>query len=265
MISRILLFFLLMCHLTCNVTLSAEASQTDVGLWGDDKFAQIISSTTHLDKPGERIVALSSHFINSPYATDTLVGGPEEPEQLVINLSEFDCFTFLDVVEAMRRSTVVGDFPEQLRKVRYRNGIVAYAARRHFFSDWVTDDASPVSDVTSSVGKGRIKKVVKQLNFKSDGSHWLPGIAVTQREIHYIPGSMINASRPLPLLTGDYVGIYSEHAGLDVSHTGLIVKSKDSIMIRHASSLSGVERVIDEELLEYLQGKAGLVVYRVNP
>ena len=67
------------------------------------------------------------------------------------------------------------------------------------------------------------------------------------------------------LQNGDYVGVYSELAGLDVSHTGLIVKSKDQVMLRHASSRRGVERVVDEELITYLQGKPGLVVYRVEP
>jgi hypothetical protein len=67
------------------------------------------------------------------------------------------------------------------------------------------------------------------------------------------------------LRSGDYVGIYSEHAGLDVSHTGLIVKKSGQVLLRHASSRSNVKRVLDEDLLDYLRDKPGLVVYRVIP
>jgi hypothetical protein len=35
-------------------------------------------------------------------------------------------------------------------------------------------------------------------------------------------------------------------------------------MLRHASSRRGVDQVVDEELFTYLQGKPGLLVYRVK-
>ncbi len=256
---------LLMGCIMLNTTFSAEAGRARAGLWSDKKLTQIIVSANQFDNPGDRIVELSTHFINTPYVPNTLVGGPQVPEQLVVNLTELDCFTFLDVIEALRRASDAENFPAQLKNVRYRNGTVTYTARRHFFSDWVTDDAASVSDVTAGIGQGSVQAVIKQLNSKNDGSRWLPGITVTPREILYIPTDKINEELILTLQSGDYVGIYSEHAGLDVSHTGLIVINKDKVMLRHASSRSGVERVVDEELLVYLQGKSGLVVYRVKP
>lgn len=66
------------------------------------------------------------------------------------------------------------------------------------------------------------------------------------------------------LQAGDYVGFYSDHAGLDVSLAGLIVKANDIIMLRHASSRDKVRRVVDVDLVEYLQGEPGLEVYRVK-
>jgi len=67
------------------------------------------------------------------------------------------------------------------------------------------------------------------------------------------------------LHSGDYIGIYSPLGGLDVSHTGIIVKGEGRTFIRHASSRSETGRVVDEDLLQYLQGKPGLIVYRVKP
>jgi len=248
-----------------SLTSSAEASRANAGPWNDEKLTQIIVSANQFDNPGDRIVELSTHFINTPYVADTLIGSPQVPEQLVVNLTELDCFTFLDVIEALRRASSAENFPEQLMNVRYRNGTVTYAARKHFFSDWVTGDAASVSDVTAGIGQESVQAVIKQLNRKGDGSDWLSGITVTPREILYIPTNKIDNELLYALQSGDYVGVYSEQPGLDVSHTGLIVKSSGKVMLRHASSRSGVERVVDEELLEYLQGKAGLVVYRVKP
>jgi hypothetical protein len=254
-----LIFFLSSC-----VTLGADQRLVNLGRWSDPELSQIITTARQIDTPGERIVALSGHFMETPYAAATLVGGPQTEEQLVINLAEFDCFTFLDVIEALRRSSDLADFPEQLRQVRYRGGQVTYADRRHFFSDWVAGDSDWVGDVTAAVGQGRSQTAVKQLNLKSDGAHWLPGIPVTQRDVTYISTNNIDRKVLSALQVGDYVGIYSDRAGLDVSHTGLLVQGTAALMLRHASSRSGVRRVVDDDLLEYLKGKPGLVVYRAR-
>jgi len=265
MFCKIVTSLVLMYHFMCGMALATEMRQVEVGLWADAELTQVITSANQFVSPGEQIVQISDHFINTPYAANTLVGSPQEAEQLIINLSAFDCFTFLDVVEALRRSSVVDDFHAQLKNVRYRNATVAYAMRRHFFSDWVTGAATPIGDVTTTVGQGSAQAVVKQLNRRSEGTRWLADIPIVSRRISYIPVSEIDTQMLSLMQTGDYVGVYSELAGLDVSHTGLIVKSKGKVMLRHASSRRGVERVVDEELITYLQGKPGLVVYRVNP
>ncbi len=254
-----------MLHFMCGVMLAAETDLIDLGRWSGAELEQIIVSANRIDNPGERIVVLSSHFLNTPYAANTLVGSPQKTEQLVINLAGFDCFTLLDVIEALRRSRDVESFSEQLKQVRYRDGRVAYEKRRHFFSDWVVNDTTSISDVTTSVGQGWAITVPKRLNRKSDGTLWLPEIAVTERKIYYIPTRDIDTRVLSSLQSGDYIGIYSDKEGLDVSHTGLIVKNADHVILRHASSRSGVERVVDEVLLDYLQGKPGLIVYRVKP
>jgi hypothetical protein len=232
---------------------------------GNADLTQILTTTRDIEQPGDRIVAISTHFLDRPYLANTLVGGPDEAERLVVALNGFDCFTLLDVVEALRRSSVAEDFPLQLRRVRYRDGEVSYRGRRHFFSDWVAADNPVITDLTSEVGQGRAVKVMKQLNRKSDGTLWLPGITATSREIVYVPTSAITDQILRSLQAGDYVGIYSDLAGLDVSHTGVIVKTGMSVRLRHASSRTGIERVVDEGLLDYLRGKPGLVVYRVKP
>jgi len=254
----VVLLLFLFCFMVCSVW----ADEQDLL---DQRIKLILSSVQSITDPGDRIVALSSQFLDTPYVANTLHGGPHETEQLVITLRGFDCFTLLDVVEALRRTTSAEDFTDQLQTVRYRNGVVTYAERRHFFSDWVANDANGIVDVTSQVGQGSALTVDKQLNRKSDGTLWLPGIAVIPRKITYIPASKVDGTILQALRSGDYIGIYSEHAGLDVSHTGLIVTKGSNVMLRHASSRSNVNRVLDEDLLDYLRNKPGLVVYRVIP
>lgn len=263
-LKRLTLLFL-MFYLMLGVALVVCADSDSSGRWSRTELVEIITSAKLSTTPGEQIVSLSSHFIDTPYAANTLVGDPQTAEQLIINLDGFDCFTFLDVIEALRRAYNIDDFPEQLKNVRYFGGTVRYESRRHFFSSWIAGEVARIQDVTVDVGQGRAQKVEKQLNRRSDGSLWLPGIAVTPQQLHYIPSANIDMNVLSALVPGDYVGIYSNRAGLDVSHTGLIVKNDGNVMLRHASSRKGINKVVDEDLLSYLRDKPGLVVYRAKP
>ena len=225
---------------------------------------KVLQESAASEAPGDRIASISSHFLGAPYVANSLIGGPAEAEQLVTRLDGFDCFTFLDTVEALRRSTGVGDFPMQMMQVRYRAGVVSYENRRHFFSDWVSVEGSPIKDVTAIVGQGRERYVPKQLNARDGEATWVDGIDVTPRTIVYIPAGELDTKLLDALDSGDYVGVFSPRPGLDVSHTGLIVKSGTATMLRHASSRDGVEQVIDEDLMTYMRERPGLIVYRVR-
>ena len=223
----------------------------------------ILTESSAIASQGERITHISSYFLNTPYLRETLIGGPGEAEQLVLRLDGFDCFTFLDTVEALRRSQEAGDLPGQLRQVRYRGGVVSYESRRHFFSDWVADQNTFIHDATAWVGLGRERTVHKQLNARTGQDLWLQGIQVVPRTIAFLPAAELTPQVVGRLQPGDYIGVYSPEPGLDVSHTGLIVKADGKTLLRHASSRSGVERVTDDDLETYLHGKAGVIVYRV--
>ena len=229
----------------------------------DALIAKILREAAGNMSSSDRITSISSHFLGTPYLANSLIGSPAETEQLVLRLDGFDCFTFLDTVEALRRSNTAGDFPEQMVQVRYRDGKVSYENRRHFFSDWVSDHGPLIKDVTAIVSQGRAIYVDKTLNARASGAFWVPGIDVVPRTIAYIPASEVDETLLVALEPGDYVGVFSQRPGLDVSHTGLIVKTGATVMLRHASSREGVRRVIDEELDAYMHGKTGLIVYRV--
>ena len=62
--------------------------------------------------------------------------------------------------------------------------------------------------------------------------------------------------------TGDFVGIYSEIQGLDVSHVGIITIDDNIHYLRHASSAKEYKKVIDQDLKDYLSNKPGIIVLR---
>lgn len=234
----------------------------DFGKWTSAEFDALLGTAQKMPTPGGRIGFLTKQFMGLPYRSHTLIGSETEPEQFVVNLSAVDCFTLLDYLEAMRRSSSSAEFIDALKSVRYRNGEVEYRQRNHFFSDWVACQPEHIMDITAQIGGSEAITVDKVLNVKEDGGFWIPGLEPFHRRITYIPADGIDARVLAELRTGDYAGIYSGRAGLDVSHVGVIVKGPFVTYLRHASSLAERMQVVDDELVKYLPAKTGLVVYR---
>jgi hypothetical protein len=225
-------------------------------------WEQLPTEMAALNAPVARVVRISEKFLGTPYRADTLIGGPGHPEQLVIRFDAVDCFTFLDNVEALRRSKTPAEFRQRLAEVRYRDGVVAWDHRRHFFTDWVAAPDGPVSDVTAEVGGGRTQQTLKRLNRKADGTRFLPGVAVQERMIRFIPAAGLDDRVLDRLESGDYLGIYTPAAGLDVSHVGIIIRKERQLFLRHASSRREIGKVVDSDLIAYLAGKPGVVILR---
>ena len=235
---------------------------THLGNWTIDLLDIILRDAAAIQDTGKLIDFLSKIFLNTPYQGLTLIGDINTPEDLVVNLEGMDCMTFIEYVEAMRLSGSYTEFTENLKRVRYRNGEVTYESRRHFFTDWVGYTPQTVEDVTSIIGAIKTVRVRKELNLRSDGAFLLPGICVTEREISFIPVNAINNIVIERLKTGDYAGVYSDKEGLDVTHTGIIIKNNNDVYLRHASSRRDTYKITDEELINYLTVKDGLIILR---
>ncbi len=230
----------------------------NTGRWSEREVDDLIKKSSEIADAGERVAFLSRQFLGTIYKESTLLGGPETKEELVLDLGALDCFTFVDYIEAMRLSGSFAGLAEKLKRVRYRQGTVSFANRNHFFTDWREYNDEFVGDVTKKVGEAHAVKVQKMLNEKEDGTKWISGIPFINREIDYIPA-------PLPeevianFRTGDYAGVYSAAAGLDVSHIGIVVRN-NGLFLRHASSR--LMKVVDEDLKGYFSKKPGMIVLR---
>jgi len=234
----------------------------DLGGWSEAELEKTMREAFRIEGAGSRIAFLSGFFLGLKYRESTLIGDNNTSEIFVVNLSEVDCFTFIDYIEAMRLSDSFAHFIENLRKVRYRNSIVDYVNRKHFFTDWAEYEPAFVDDVTTQIGCGRDKSAVKMLNLKEDGTLYLPGIKPYHRSVNYMPSENIDDAVLQVLKSGDYAGIYSSKQGLDVSHVGIIIRDEDSIVLRHASSDRRYRKVIDQDLKEYISEKPGLIILR---
>ncbi len=245
-----------------------------LGNWTLGRLDNIMSESSKIKDLGLRISFISEQFLDTDYEKSTLIGDMNTPEIFVINLEGVDCFTFIDYMEVMRLSDSFSEFKENLKRVRYRSGEIAFENRNHFFTDWREFNSDFVDDVTGVIGAQRTKVVLKTLNTKEDGGYFLEGIKPLKRKIKYIPSSAIDDSVINKLKTGDYVGIYSSIQGLDVSHVGIIINWKEAIYpvrkkpfsngvnIRHASSAKKYRKVVDEDFRNYISDKPGIVILR---
>jgi len=244
------------------MTKREEKERIFLGKWTEAELDDLLRESFALNSPGKRLELLSGKFLGVPYWESTLIGDANTPEVFVVNVEGVDCFTLLDYIEAMRLSGSFAEFKDNLKKVRYRSGRIRYENRNNFFTDWRESNRDLVEDITAHAGGQRTRSIVKMLNVKEDGIYVLQGISARQRTVNFIPAEAVDDAVMDRLKTGDYIGIYSEKQGLDVSHVGIFIKKKGTAYLRHASSSEKHRKVVDEDFREYISGKPGIVVLR---
>lgn len=224
-----------------------------------------VMKENNLGTEEERIEALTGYFLELPYVADRLVGSNTEAEKLVIALNELDCFTYIDYVEAFKRSTDEESFIQNLKKIRYIDGQVNYLNRKHFFSDWFAENEKIVEDVLK---QPQYKDVVDvknvSLNQGANGPY-IPGLDIRERDIYAIPRENVTEEILKTFKTGDYVGLATNIPGLDVTHTVIVIQKEDGTYMRHASSSKSNMKVVDEKIIDYVQNVKsvrGLLVFR---
>lgn len=241
---------------------NSHASDIDItwGEWSEEKINKLLKDSASIDSKVDRIDYISEKFLGTSYKENTLTGSSEQNEVLTVNFDGMDCFTYLDYVEALSISDNFKGFLKNLRNVRYKESLVDYKKRRHFFSDWL--DNNDIADVTGQTAPEKVETVLKNLNKKTDTSFYLQNIPVVKRHISYIPSERIDTEAINNLYNGDYIGIFTIAPGLDVSHTGILIKKEGNTFFRHASSKKSYMKVVDEDFLAYIKKTPGILVYR---
>ncbi|WP_455476712.1 DUF1460 domain-containing protein [Bartonella sp. B41] len=218
-------------------------------------------SKTNYHEIGKIIDMLSSAFLGTPYQENMLHGSENIPEKLIIDFRGLDCFTYLDYVEALRKSTSQTEFIENVIRTRYVDGNISFLNRKHFFTDWAHRQYRIADDVTTKISPNTVS-IEKYLNKKDDSGNFLPGLPVVKRNITYIPSRFIDENVISRLQSGDFIGIYTNLSGLDVTHVGFFIMTDNGPMLRNASSRKENKKVVDSPFMEYVTKTPGIIILR---
>jgi len=215
---------------------------------------------------GDLVIEAALCFLGTPYVAATL---EKEPEQLVINMREFDCTTFVETVVAI--ALTMKDYNPSfetyclnLQRLRYRDGVINdYTGRLHYFSDWIYENERKglVRDVTRQIGGAAFTPDVSFMSTHPDSYRQLKSnprmievirakeMEISARESYaMIPSSRINSCSD-GIKNGDIVCFVTNIKGLDVSHVGFVMRQNGVLRLLHASS-AGKEVMIDKRLLQ---------------
>ncbi|MCX5855045.1 MAG: DUF1460 domain-containing protein [Deltaproteobacteria bacterium] len=231
----------------------------------------------------ELVVMVGKYFSGAPYVANTIEA--EGKEALVINLRQFDCFTFVENCVVLAQLIEAGEstfeaFVAHMKRIRYRRGLLkGYSSRLHYFSDWVHDNEKKdvVKDITGKIGG---KPFLKEVHFMTRHSENYPALKVnaSYREMLAVEKRLSGQSRHVILKAGfeqvegrigdgNLIGITTDIEGLDVTHVGFAVWVKNHVHLLHASEKEKKVVVSKNTLNDYLLGKenmSGILIGQVQ-
>ena len=201
------------------------------------RIERLIGEARGLEHISQRIDFISGALRGTRYQGYTLIGGPRRPEQFVVRDDGFDCVTFCETVLAAAIAHDIGEFETALREIRYRNGIVNWFERNHYFFEWGQHDvANKTCRWIGMEGAIDIEKTVDSQK----------GLSKRHFSMRVIP-SVVFLMNKAKLENGDIVGFVSRRPNLDYFHAGFVAFAHDrTLLLRHASESR--RRVLDERM-----------------
>jgi Protein of unknown function (DUF1460) len=267
---------LLSLFLAVTLAHSATAQTAD-----DLKYVTIVPGKT----AAETAVRTGETFLGRPYVHQTLEGNATE--QLVVNLQQFDCTTFIETTLALaltdqelgaNHSPAQAEpvFRKYLTNVRYRNGqIDGYASRLHYLSDWLRDNERKgfIQDVTREIGGVLVQK---DLNYMTAAVGKYPHLSdpvvlkqitqvqtdISQQPFWFVRKDQFRAIEP-KLQEGDIILLTAARPGLDTRHVGYATWRNGRVYLLHASSDHHKVVITPTPLADYLLGNKRLSGIRV--
>lgn len=252
------------------------------------KVMRILNTAKTLKSDTNMILYFANQLRGLPYVAKTLEKNSDE--QLVVNLRQLDCTTLVENVLAFvlcnkNKKNKFSDFCNYLQMIRYKNGVVSYSKRLHYFSEWIVNNSrmgfvleqqSPNPPFTK-VQKLRIDYMSKHPQYYPmlvKNPSWVTEISsmeneLNDREYRYIPKSEIanTAVFRSTIHNGDIIVITTNKSGLDTSHIGLAVWRSDGLHMLNASSVH--HKVVEERMTLYTYMKrhpsqVGIRIVHIN-
>lgn len=214
---------------------------------GEARIARLIDETKELPTIAQRIDFISRALRGATYEGYTLIGGPRRPEKFVVRDDAFDCVTFCETVLAAANAHDLGEFEQVLRKIRYRNGVVTWRERNHYFFEWGQHNIE--NKTCRAIVMDGAVELIKTVDSQK-------GLAKRRFAMRVIPSAVFLAHKAL-LQNGDIVGFVTRRPNLDYFHVGFVaIGGGGELLLRHASQSR--HRVLDESMERFLS------VYRVR-
>jgi hypothetical protein len=215
----------------------ALAAGARPGLATEPRIGRLIGEAKALPGVAQRIDFISRALRGTTYREFTLIGGPRRAEQFVVRDDVFDCVTFCETVLAAAIAHDVGDFESSLRAIRYRNGVVTWRERNHYFFEWSQHNVeNKTCRAIAMDGAVELQKTV----------YWHKALGKRRFSMLVIPRARFLANKRL-LANGDIVGFVTQRPNLDYFHVGFVAfGSNGELLLRHASQSR--HRVLDERM-----------------
>ncbi|MCA1745472.1 MAG: DUF1460 domain-containing protein [Bacteroidales bacterium] len=230
----------------------------------------------------QRIIGTAKAFLGTPYVSGTLEQAVEE--QLMVNLREVDCTTFVEYVLAMAHvakdsGADLGRMAYEVQHLRYRDGVVkGYPSRLHYFTDWLKrhEQRGLLTLISDSIGNASMDMA---LDFMSTHPGFYPKLdknpALVEKirlveedmadsDMAYITKDRLEEMEPL-IRDGDIIAFVTTIEGLDVSHTGFACFQEGRLHLLHASTRTNLVEVSPVPLSQYIQNRttvSGILVAR---
>lgn len=269
-------------YLNQKPTENSQVDSIDLDIFNSLKQ---IAKNLHLNSlsSGDQIIETGKLFLQTPYVGGTLENNGKE--ELVINLHQLDCTTYLENVLALSQSfskseTNISDFSKNLEYIRYRDGkLNDYTSRLHYFSDWIIDNEKKglVKNISQQIGGEPYQKIINFMSTHVNSypalvkdSSFIEKINETEKRLNshkhfYIPEFKIQQLEN-QIRDGDFIAITTKIKGLDVSHTGIAIHINERLHLMHASSKAKKVVISELPLAEMIQKnslQSGIIVARI--
>lgn len=247
-------------------------------------YESCIKSLHKYKKPS--ITDVAKQFLGKPYIASTLE--VRDKEDLIINLRELDCTTFVETCIAIHLAKRSGNpsfsnYCKKLSDIRYRNGeINGYPSRLHYMTDWTYENQKNgvLEDISLQLGGEIIYKPINYMTTHTDSYKYLRSDKLNVEKMKIVEEDINgrNSYRVIPvnkiadteknIKDGDIILFATTIEGLDYSHVGIAYYKKDGqLSFIHASSKGKKVLIESKSLVKYCQSSkicSGITVLRLH-
>lgn len=210
--------------------------------YSSESFRRLVRlAPPRLPRP-ERAENLCEALRGCPYLINPLGGGPGQEESFTVSLDAFDCVTLMETVTALSTTRSERSFLERMRVLRYRGGRVTYLDRRHYLSDWFTEN--------TAAGRLILPAIDEPPRIFTRELTALPALGPRTADVTGWPKGRLSRLRR-NIRSGDLIGFISTRPHLDYFHTGILLSRAAHILLTHASR--NRDMVIIEPLEHFLK------------